>query len=68
MEENKKSVSPKKLCLELAGQDRVRRPVGGLPFWVFSAAIRWRRWEGTVFSGFVRIWTKNGRFCGPKTK
>ena len=66
--ENKAAFTKKQLRLYLAGQDRIRRPVGELPFWVFCAPILWRRCVGTDFSGFVRIWTKAGRFCGPKAK
>ena len=40
----------KKTRLLLAGQERVCRQVGELPFWVFSAPILWRRWPGIDFS------------------
>ena len=40
--------------------------VGGLPFWVFSVAMIWRRGDTGDLPGFVRIWTKTGLFCGPK--
>ena len=55
MEENKKSALPKKLRLQLAGLNRVRRQVGELLFWVFCAPILWRRWVSTDFSVTIQL-------------
>ena len=40
--------------------------VGGLPFWVFSAPIIWRRWVGTDFSGLFGFGPKPGCFVVQK--
>ena len=56
----------KKHCLWLAGQGRVRRQVGELPFWEFSAPILWRRWVGTDFSGLFGFGPKRGGFVVQK--
>ena len=42
------------------GLNLVRRLVGGLPFWVFSVAMIWRRWVGTDFSGLFGFGPKSG--------
>ena len=61
----KKSASPKKMRLKHI-QYRVRRQVGELPFWVFFAPIRWRRWVGTDFSGLFGFGPKSGGFVVQK--
>ena len=47
-------------------QYRIRRPVGELPFWEFSAPILWRRWVGTDFSGLFGFGPKRGGFVVKK--
>ena len=44
----------------------IRRPVGGLLFWVFSAPIIWRRWVGTDFSALLGFGPKSGGFVVQK--
>ena len=56
----------KKLRLPLAGQERVCRQVGVLPFWEFSAPILWRRWVGTDFWGLFGFGPKPGGFVVQK--
>ena len=80
MEENKKSASPKKNSpVEVGVGGCVGEGIEGRAqniaplhlmrcLIVRGAGITWRRWVGIGFLGFVRIWTKTERFCGPKAK
>ena len=66
MEENKsrlcRTTTAAMACRTVSGC----RQVGGLPFWVFSVAIRWRRWVGTDFSGLFGFGPKSGGFVVQK--
>ena len=66
MVKNKKPAPPKQTRLPLAGQERVCRQVGELPFWEFSAPILWRRWVGTDFWGLFGFGPKPGGFLVKK--
>ena len=62
MEENKKLASPKKTSAMACRTVSGCRQVGGLPFWVFSVAMIWRRWVGSDFSGLFGFGPKPGGF------
>ena len=64
--EPKVGSAEQQLRLWHTGLNRVRRPVGGLPFWVFYVAIRWGRWVGADFSALFGFGPKSGGFVVQK--
>ena len=61
-----KSRLAEQLRLWHTGLYRVRRPVGGLLFWVFSVAMIWRRRVGADFSGLFGFGPKPGGLLAQK--
>ena len=64
--ESKVGFAEQQLRLWHTGLNRVRRPVGGLLFWVFSVAMIWRRWVGADFSTLFGFGPKRGGFVVQK--
>ena len=64
--EQKVGSAEQQLRLWHIGLYRVRRPVGELPFWVFSAPMIWRRRVGADFSALFGFGPKPGGFVVQK--
>ena len=64
--EQKVGFTEQQLRLWHTGLNRVRRQVGGLPFWVFAVGIIWRRDDPIGLPGLFGFGPKRGCFVVQK--